>query len=210
MEVKLGGAEDLGLFWARHLEFCYRSGVASNMSGFTYLRRLWHEFDQHGRAWLFNASPGEEVLCSLICLGVGKWFYAWHIGWASESKKAYPTQAVYAQPIQTAAEAGYQFLDFMEIHPDDVARFERGEKLNTPTAGITFFKLGFGGSVKTFSPTLDWFPNPALRLFMRCVGPRLFSSGNFLKLVRRLSPRRYESELRCAIHLPRRRRFLIN
>lgn len=188
--VKLGTAEDLELFWARHLELCQRRGVGSNVPGFGYVCRVWYEFHQRGRAWLFNAMLAEEVLCSLICLGVGKWFYAWRIGWASASKKAYPTQAVFAQAIRTAAGAGYQFFDFMAISPDEAARLRRGEKVNSPTAGMTFFKLGFGGSVRTLSPALDWFPNPILRFLMRIYGLRLLSSTNLVKLVRRLSPHR--------------------
>lgn len=203
--VKLGTTEDLELFWERHLELCRRRGVVSNVPGFGFVRRVWQEFHPLGRAWLFNAILGEDVLCSTICLGVGNWFYAWRIGWAPRSEKFYSTQAADAQAIHTAAEAGYQFFDFMGIHPDEVASIERGENLNTPTSGITYFKMSFGGSVRTLPPTLDWFPNPVLRLFMRRVGLWLFSAVNFLKFVRLLTqggrllrPHRRKFDLRFA------------
>ncbi len=177
LKVELGTAQDLEVFWLRHQDLCRRRGVVSNVPGLDYARRVWHEFHQHGRAWMFNAMLDGEVLCSLICLGAGKWFYLWRIGWAPASAKIYPTQAVYARAIRTAKEAGYHFFDLMEIHPDDVARIERGEELNTPTSGVTFFKLGFGGEIRNLPPTLDWLPNPFLRLFMRAAGRRLFSKG---------------------------------
>ena len=189
--VSLGTADDLGTFWERHLQLCRRRRVATNVPSLAYVRRVWHEFNRQDRAWLFEARLGGEVLCSLICLGVGRWFYAWRIGWAPDSVDAHPTQAVFAHAIRTAKEAGFHFFDFMEIHPDDVARILRGEPVRTPTAGMTFFKLGFGGSVRTFPPALDWYPNPAVRLFMRVAGARLAASGPFLKVVHQFtrSPR---------------------
>jgi len=185
--VKLGDSGDLEMFWKMHLELCRRRGVASNVPGFDYVRRVWYEFQQHARAWMFNAVLGEDVLCSLICLGAGKWFYTWRIGWAPDSEKAYPTQAAFAEAINTAVKVGYQFFDFLGIDPDEVAIIERGGGLNTPTSGITFFKMGFGGDISILPPTLDWFPNPAVRLFMRCAGLRLFSSRGFKMFARLLT-----------------------
>jgi lipid II:glycine glycyltransferase (peptidoglycan interpeptide bridge formation enzyme) len=179
--VEFGSAEDLEIFWSRHQDLCRRRGVKSNVPGFDYARRVWDEFHHRGRAWMFKAVLDGEVLCSLICLGVGKWFYAWRIGWLPGSEKAYPTQSAFARAIEVATDAGYRFFDFMEIHPDDVARIERKENANSPTAGITFFKLGFGGTIRKLPSTLDWFPNPILRLVMRGVGLRFFSSGWFKK-----------------------------
>jgi hypothetical protein len=184
--VDLGTANDLGLFWNMHLQSCLRRGVATNVPSFDYLCRVWHEFSQEGRAWLFNARLASEVLCSLLCLGVGSWFYAWRIGWAPDSKGDHPTQVVFADAIRKARDAGFQFFDFMQIHPDDVTMLQRGERPTTPTAGVTFFKLGFGGSVRTLPPTLDWFPHPAVRLFMRAIGPRVFASGVHTRLIRLL------------------------
>jgi Acetyltransferase (GNAT) domain/FemAB family len=179
LNIELGTSLDLEIFWSRHQDLCRRRGVVSNVPGFDYARRVWHEFHQRGRAWMFKAVFNGEVLCSLICLGAGKWFYAWRIGWVAASENVYPTQSVYARAIRTATEAGYHFFDFMEIHPDDAARIKDGKGLNTPTSGVTFFKLGFGGEIRKLPPTLDWFSNPFLRLFMRGVGRHLFSSKRF-------------------------------
>jgi hypothetical protein len=187
LAVDSGTADDLGVFWAMHLNLCRRRGVSTNLPGPEYVRRVWHEFHRQGRAWLFNARLDDEYLCSLMCLGVGQWFYAWRIGWTTDSKKAYPTQAVFAQAIRTARETGYHYFDFMQIHPEDVARLQRGEQADSPTAGITFFKLGFGGEVRTLSPALDWFPNPLVRPFMRYGALRLLASSPMTKFFRRLA-----------------------
>ena len=185
--VNLGTADDLGLFWKLHLDLCQRRGATTNVPRFGYVTRVWQEFHRQGRAWLFNARLNDEIICSLMCLGVGQWFYAWRIGWAPDSRKVYPTQAAFARAIQTAREAGFQFFDFMQIHLADVAKFEHGGKPDSPTAGMTFFKLGFGGVARTLPPTLDWFPNPALRLVLRAGALRLLSSGAVTTLVRRVS-----------------------
>jgi lipid II:glycine glycyltransferase (peptidoglycan interpeptide bridge formation enzyme) len=187
--VKAGTVADIKKFWSRHLELCRRRGVTSNVPGFGYVRRAWQELHERGRAWMFNATLEGEILSSLICLTAGHWFYAWRIGWAASSEKVYPTQAVFAQAIRTAAEAGFHCFDFMEIHPEEAARIERREKQNTKTSGVTFFKLGFGGNVRTLPPTLNWFPNAALRLTMKISGPALSSSAIFMKVIRLLTLR---------------------
>ena len=176
LSVELGSAKDLEIFWSRHLELCRRRGVASNIPGLDYVRSVWKEFSRFGGAWMFNAALGGEVLCSLICLGVGKWFYAWRIGSHKDPGKVHPSQAAFARAIRTAAEAGFHYFDFMGIDWDEAVRIERGEHLNTPTSGMTFFKLGFGGTVRKLPATLAWYPNPVLRSLMRSVGNRILSS----------------------------------
>ena len=127
VEVSLGSAEDLEIFWTRHQELCRRRGVTSNVPGPGYVRRVWDEFHRHGRAWMFNAALGGEVRCSRICLGAGKWFFAWRVGSAPDLEKAYPTQAALARAIATAVEAGYHFFDLLGIDWDEAVRIERGE-----------------------------------------------------------------------------------
>lgn len=177
LDVQLGAAQDLETFWSRHQDLCRRRGVISNVPGFEYACRVWREFHQHGRAWMFNAVLDGKVLCSLICLAAGNWFYAWRIGWTATAEKVYPTQTVFARAIQAATEAGYHFFDFMAIDPDDAVRLERGEEVRTTSSGMTFFKMGFGGKIRTLPPTLDWFPNPLLRLLMRGIGRRILSAS---------------------------------
>ena len=181
LDVKLGTEQDLARFWSKHLDLCERLGVSSNVPGFEYVCRVWREFHQCKRAWMFNVALDGKVLCSLICLATGSWFYAWRIGWTETPEKLYPTQLVYARAIQTAVEAGYNFFDFMDIDPKSAGNPQRGEtakknswamvfpksQLSTikrGPSGMTFFKLGFGGQVRSFPPTLDWFPNPQVRL----------------------------------------------
>ena len=187
VEVSLGSAEELETFWERHQDLCRRRGVRSNIPSYDFARRAWSELHDRGRTWMFQAKLDGLVLCSLICLGAGKWFYAWRIGWLPDSEKAYPTQAAFCRAIEVATKEGYHFFDFLEIHPDDVRYFEQGIRPNTPTSGVTFFKLGFGGTVKELPPALDWFPNPILRLFMRGIGLRLLSCRWFPTRAGRIS-----------------------
>ena len=175
LSVELGSAKDLEIFWSRHLELCRRRGVASNIPGLDYVRSVWEEFSRFGGAWMFNAALGGEVRCSRICLGAGKWFFAWRVGSAPDLEKAYPTQAALARAIATAVEAGYHFFDLLGIDWDEAVRIERGERPDTPTAGMTFFKLGMGGTVKKLPPTLDWYPHPVLRFIIGAFGRRLLS-----------------------------------
>jgi hypothetical protein len=185
--ISQGGAGDIASFWDLHLALCRRRQVASNVPGAGYVLRAWEELDRQGYARLYKAHVGGSLVCSLICFTVGTWCYAWRIGWSGEHADCFPTKVMYAHVMQQAAQEGLQYFDFMGVDWQDVIALEHGDtSYVSPTLGVTIFKLGFGGMPRKIAPTLDWFPNAAMRLSMRLVGQRFFSSPAAVRLLERM------------------------
>lgn len=168
--VEHGGATDLDEFWELHEALCQRRGVRSNIPSLAYVRALWSAFAPKERAWMFQVRLGGDLVCSLICLRAGSTCYAWRIGWNGAHADKHPTKVLYAEAIRHASAAGCERFDLMGIDPAVAAALQRGEKPVGVDAGITLFKLGFGGTVTVLPPTLIWFPNPVLRLFFKGIG----------------------------------------
>ncbi len=184
-------AEGLDVFWSLHQSLCRRRGVASNVPGLPYVRKLWAEFQTRSMARLFTAEVDDKPVAALICITSGAWFHAWRIGWSGEVPASHPAKVLLAHAIETAAREGYSFFDLGGLDIELARRIEAGGCCSiVRDAGITLYKLGFGGAIQELPPTVDFVPNPVLRQVYRFGGSRLLRSSSVTRLLDALGARR--------------------
>jgi hypothetical protein len=174
LSVREGGWEELPLFWDHLDALCRRRGVAANVSGLPYVRKAWCELSPSRRCRLFVAETGGKPIASLLCILSRPWFHAWRIGWSGEAPHAHPPKVLFAHAMQVAATEGYRWFDFGGIDVRVAERAAAGLDCGPMRdAGITIYKMAFGGITTAIPQTLDYFTSPVLRAMLAHGGGRL-------------------------------------
>lgn len=170
--VRPGKRDDIPRFFELIKALCGRRGARPNVSSAEYIQRLWDTFHPREAVRLDIASYQGADIAAMMSLCYGNTVYLWRIGWNGAAADARPTEALYWHVIQAEKERGRTRCDINQIDPAEVERLRSGGAATGKTVGgVTMFKLGFGPDVVVAPRNLDYFPNPILRMAVKCGVP---------------------------------------
>ena len=109
----------------------------------------------HPQIWQLTAWQGERPIASAIFIGAGGTLtYLFAASDYSRHKLLAPYLLQW-ESIKLAKQKGYRYYDFFGIAPGEIKDGEYVYSRKHQYAGITKFKLGFGGTVKSVPGTFD-------------------------------------------------------
>jgi lipid II:glycine glycyltransferase (peptidoglycan interpeptide bridge formation enzyme) len=188
VRVRRGSRADLPLFWNMLVELCKRRNCTPNVPGITFLNTLWDQFSSKGGIELLVASADDRPIYSMVLLKLGQWSWAWRVGATADCSSFHGAQVTYWEAIKLAKEQGSRVFDFLGIYAGRDGTIADKQILDgNPYQGITFFKLGFGGTAKMLPGAFGYFPNPLVRFALKAGGERLIKSKQFARLLGRLN-----------------------
>jgi len=188
--VRPGDSSDLQLFWDLLVQLCERRKSTPNVAGIGFLRSLWDKLSRNDCIDLLIAEVGGSPICALIVLRFGTWSWLWREGNSFNCFDSEGAQVTYWEAIKLAKARGSKVLDFLGLYPKKDGRIVRDSGVSTsdnPHQGITFFKLGFGGTPIELPGTFGLFPNPLIRSAMRFGGESLIKSRFFKRFIARFN-----------------------
>jgi lipid II:glycine glycyltransferase (peptidoglycan interpeptide bridge formation enzyme) len=188
VQIRKGTREDLPLFWSMLVELCQRRQSTPNVAGITFLNSLWDHFSAQGGVDLLIAYADGQPIYSMVLLKLGRWSWAWRVGATAKCSSYHGAQVTYWEAIKLAKDQGSQVFDFLGIYAGQDGNITDKQSVDgNPHQGITFFKLGFGGTAKKLPGAYGLFPNPLLRWAILAGGERLIKSKSFAGLLGRLN-----------------------
>jgi lipid II:glycine glycyltransferase (peptidoglycan interpeptide bridge formation enzyme) len=188
VQVRRGTRADLPLFWEMLLELCKRRNCQPNVPGITFLNNLWDQFSSAGGIDVLIASASDHPIYSMILLKLGKWSWAWRVGATDDCSSFHGAQVTYWEAIKLAKQQGSHSFDFLGIYAGQGGTISDKQVANdNPYQGITFFKLGFGGTAKKLPGAFGYFPNPLVRWALSAGGEQLIKSKSFAQILSRLN-----------------------
>jgi lipid II:glycine glycyltransferase (peptidoglycan interpeptide bridge formation enzyme) len=138
---------------AKHVdEFWQLAQEVERRGRFYYYPRSYYEtlmkvLGQRGQAHLFVARWKKRTVAAIILVGFGNTLTYVHGASAYRYRAVMAPHLLHWEAIRWAKEQGYRYYDFFGIAPANVPRH--------PWAGITRFKLGFGGRTQHYIGTWD-------------------------------------------------------
>lgn len=166
--VRSGGVDDLGVLQTLLEATAERQGFDPYPAA--YYRRLWNAFGTTGQARLLIVEHDGMPISAGLLIALGD-TVIYKIGaWGGNSVPG-ANELMHYTGMCWAREQGFRHYDFDGI-PIDVARtvLDGGP---SPTSGVPFFKLGFGGEVVVYPGTHDVFFGRVLGAAIRRVAPRV-------------------------------------
>jgi lipid II:glycine glycyltransferase (peptidoglycan interpeptide bridge formation enzyme) len=188
VRVRRGNRADLPLFWDMLVELCTRRNCTPNVPGIAFLNSLWDQFSSVGGIELLVASGDDQPIYCMVLLRLGGWSWAWRVGATAKCSSYHGAQVTYWEAIKLAKEKGLQVFDFLGIYAGQNGTIIGKQAVDgNPYQGITFFKLGFGGTAKKLPGAFGYFPNALVRWVLLTGGERLIKSKGFARLLGRLN-----------------------
>jgi lipid II:glycine glycyltransferase (peptidoglycan interpeptide bridge formation enzyme) len=183
--VREGDERDLDAFYRLHTA----TGRRQSFSPYPerHFTTLWDAFRPTGGVRLFLAEHDDEVVSGLVLLIHGDTVHTHAMGWSGRHAHRMPNEVLYWSAIAWSKERGYRCWDFTWIDPRAGDAIVSGEALpDDLRRSVTFFKLGFGGTVTVLPAAYDYVDNPALRVAFRSLLPPFYRLRSVRKAQRRL------------------------
>ncbi len=149
-DIEIGKSDDLKLFH----DLLEKTAKRHNFTPFSfeYLKNQYDSFKKDDQIALFlGRYKGEVLSAAIVVFWQGTAFY--HHG-ASLNHKQPISYLLQWEIIQEAKKRGCKKYNFWGIAPD-IEKKEDLKKSSHPWAGITLFKMGFGGYSKEYIKTAD-------------------------------------------------------
>jgi peptidoglycan pentaglycine glycine transferase (the first glycine) len=151
--VKSSNAEDLKLFWPVYLKTAKRHHFV--VFSEKYLQTEFDIFSKDKEILLFlGRYKGEVVSCAIFVLWQGVCFYH-HSGSLSKYNKIPVSYLLQWEAIKEAKSRGCTTYNFWGIAPEIKTEADAA-KSRHPWAGLSLFKMGFGGCIKEYVKTQDF------------------------------------------------------
>jgi lipid II:glycine glycyltransferase (peptidoglycan interpeptide bridge formation enzyme) len=150
--VKSTNIQDLKLFWPVYLETAKRHKFV--VFSEKYLEAEFNIFSKDGQILLFlGRYKGEVVSAAIFVVWQDMCFYH-HSGSLSKYNKIPVSYLLQWEAIKEAKNRGCKTYNFWGIAPD-VKNEKEAQKSRHPWAGLSLFKMGFGGYKKEYVKTQD-------------------------------------------------------
>lgn len=171
---RVGGEEDLPVFFDLMLGTCVRQGTDPNPASLEAVRALWRHFHAADQIRISFTEHQGRVLAGLMSLRFGKRVTLWKKGWNSQGLKLYPNDLVFYEAMEWAESIGAEIVDFVGMDPE-MARAYIAKQPFTPEqiASRYFFLTRFGGVSQILPAAVIYFPNPVLRFLYPKITPLL-------------------------------------
>lgn len=173
--IRIGDHDDIPIFWDLLVALCERRGTSPLPERKDFFENVWRHFADREAVRLFICEYDETPVSALFGLAFGSTFRAWKVGWNGQLKNKHPNHFIWWEAIKWAKAKGFQEFDFGQIIPEHAEAVIEGREVLGGYAGVTSFKLGFGGRL-IFSPEPLYSSfNPILRIPLKMAGHRLLS-----------------------------------
>jgi lipid II:glycine glycyltransferase (peptidoglycan interpeptide bridge formation enzyme) len=183
--IRGGDRADLSILWDLMMALCARRGVRSNVDNIEFMTHLWDVFSPGKRAQLFVAEVEQAPVAALLTIKAGDWIHLWRMGWSGAFPDKHPTKALLWHAAREAREEGCTVADLNWAESEVAEAIKAGDATSgNPNAGVTQYKLGFGGQVVRLPGAYTYFPNPIVRAFFRMGGERVVTSRLGARLLR--------------------------
>lgn len=124
-----------------------------------YYEEMWRAFGSDGHAHLLVAEHEGAALSAVLLIAFGETVIYKIGGWSGEPRSIRPNELVHWHATEWTRAAGYRWYDLEGIDlPVAEAVMAGEEPPETAQAGVSHFKLGFGGEVTIFPPAYDRVP----------------------------------------------------
>lgn len=183
-EVKLCGAADIEIFRKLMWKLCSRRGVSPAPPQKDYFKRLWRVFSESEYIKLFLIYYNNIPVSGIFSFAFKNSVQVWKVGWSGEYASSKPNNVIHWEVIKWAKQNGFNYVDLVQIIPEHAKAFMRNEKVGGPYAGVTKFKMGFGGKLVALPAPLFQSYMPLISPFLRLGCTQFFSNP---KIFERLS-----------------------
>lgn len=137
-----------------------------------YYETMWRAFAPDGHAHLVVAEHEGTPLSALLLIAFGDTVLYKIGGWSGEPRSIRPNELAHWHAAQWARSAGYRWYDLEGIDPRVAEAVLAGAAPpKTEQAGVSHFKLGFGGAITIFPAAYNRVPRGPLGLAAR--GPAI-------------------------------------
>jgi len=151
--VKTKRLEDLAKFWSIYSDTVKRRNWCAYSK--EYLKKEFSAFLKDGQVVLYLAKyKGQDIAGSFIVYYCDQAIYH-HSGTLSKYLKIPANYLIQWEAIKEAKKRGLKWYNFWGISPLVMEGGEYKAQAKHPWAGLTFFKLGFGGEVRQFVHAKD-------------------------------------------------------
>jgi len=162
--LRVGGPDDLPLFFSLMVETCRRQGVRPNPSSLDALAALYTPFNKAGLGQILIASVDQTPLAALLCLACGDRMTIWKKGWNSLRSDCNPNHFLYYACLERGTNGRARFCDFASLAPGIASNLIRGIPLDPDQLkSRDAFHLSFGGRPVQLPGAWAWFQNPVVR-----------------------------------------------
>jgi hypothetical protein len=159
------------------VQLCERRGVPPTPPDPDFFSNLWKYLAVTGAVRLFVMECKGEPVSAAFCFAFGDTFRVWKVGWSGTCASARPNHLMWWQLIKWAKEKGFRYFDFFQIIPEHAQAIVHGREIRGPYAGVTLFKLRFGGKLTLLPQTLYKSYKPGIRLGLRFAEKTVFANG---------------------------------
>lgn len=170
--VRVGGVEDLPVL-QRLLE---STGARQGFAAYPrrYHESMWRAFGgEHDGARLLVAERDGQALSCALLLGVGDTL-VYKIGaWDAAAGPGRPNELIHWDAMRWGRDRGFARYDFDGIGLPAAQALQAGAPLPEDATGVTFFKLGFGGSVAIYPAAHDLARSRVFGIAARHLAPNL-------------------------------------
>jgi len=164
IKVRVGGKNDLEVFYDLMGKTCQRKQVAPNPSDIAFFEIIWQAFEKENDIRIFMACHEGMDISGQLALIFGDVVYFWKSGWSGEYGSHKPNDVLYWAVIKWAKANGYAYIDLVTISPDVSAQIKAQKKLSEDLKDTeSSYKLNFGGDLIYFPEASVYFQNPFIR-----------------------------------------------
>ena len=139
--VRVENKKNISIFWQLHAQTAQRDKFRGH-SRVYYERMLASPISRQLTAYI-----GGQPIASLILICFGDTCTYLHGASADEGRNNMATYLLQWESMRFARQSGYSHYDLWGVAPSDA--------MAHPWAGITRFKAGFGGTLKSYPPAVD-------------------------------------------------------
>lgn len=147
--IQSGGPEDLPQFHRLLVETAQRKNFKPY--GLDYFHTLWQVLGPGGHVQLLFARRDDSPVAAILLLAFGDTVHAKFSGASEAGRSLKAPNLLRWEAIRWAKRNGFRRFDQEGIDRDVAELMLRGDPLppvDTPSLGVTFYKLGFGGQPK--------------------------------------------------------------
>lgn len=182
--LRQGTVDEIETFRSLMNAICQRRGTAPTPSQPDFFANTWPLLVETGLARFYFVEIDGAIVSAAFVIMFRDRFLLWKIGWSGEFKDQYPNHFLYWELIKLAKEGGFQRFEFGQILPDHAASILRGEKPQGSYAGVTSFKMGFGGEIVESPAVVFKSYLPFAQMVLRAGALQVVTSKRVLGLAR--------------------------
>ncbi len=181
--VGLGQAADVETFRDLMWQLCIRRGVSPTPPQKDFFKRLWQVCNHSGYLKLFITYCENKPVAATMAFAFGNTLRVWKAGWSGEHATSRPNNVMYWEVIKWAKEKGFRYFDFVQIIPEHGKSLLQNEEISGPYAGVTRFKIGYGGRLVALPDPLCQSYLPLPRRLLGFGGEHLLSNPKIIDWV---------------------------